>query len=253
MSGADERVHPPQSMDVMRRFMQTEDLTLLKKPIVFARKDAEFANYICCQNSPAWIFSGGITCCITPYGMLCPSQFVKDFDLQLDDHSVQLFEAGNDCFCHIAKQRKLIPLDKIQDIQVGQDCAQTCFEVKVISILTGGAGTEYAAFLDSPDEVRTCISLAARIVQQKGSGAPATQNSMAAGGGSLASRLSNIEKLVQRAALTPDEVAQLRVPFLSAERDLTPLLMEAADLRDAHTLTQSEFDSLKARLLARLT
>ena len=246
---AEDRVLPPQSMDVMRRFIETEDIKLLKKPIVFARKDSEFSSYLCCQAVPAWISTGGVTCCICPIGMLCPSVFVKHFDMQIDDHNVQLFEATNDFCCHIAKTRKMIPLDKIQDIQVGQDCAQTCFGVKVLSILTGGAGTEYAGFLDSPDEVRACISLAARLVQQKG--APSTQNSM--GTGSLATRLSALDKLVQRGAITADEVARCRVAFLSEERDLTVLLTEAADLRDNRTLTGEEYGELKRRLLARLS
>jgi hypothetical protein len=236
-------------MDILRRFIETEDIKLLEKPIVFARRDAEYANYLCCLALPGWL--GGISVCIVPYAMACQSKFVKDFDLQLDDHSVQLFEANNDCFCHIAKTRKLIPLDKIQDIQVGQDCVQTCCGVKGITILTGGSGGEFAGFLDSPDEVRTGISLAAKLVQTKS--VPKAPNSMSQSGtGVLASRITTLEKLAQRGALSREELADLRVPFLSTERDLTPLLMEAADLRDAKALSQAEFDALKAKLIARL-
>ena len=238
-------------MDILKRFIETEDITLLKKPIVFARRDAETANYACCVVSPCWVLTAGFAVCICPYAMLCPSKFVKDLDLQLDDHEVQLFEAGNDFLCHIAKNRKTIPLDKIQDIQVGQDCAQTCFGVKLISIMTGGPGDVQAVFLDSPDEVRAAISLAAKIVQRNG--APKAPNSMSQGGsGALTSRIATLEKLVLRGALTRDELASLRVAFLSEDRDLASLLMEAADLQDAKSLTPAEFGALKAKVIARL-
>ena len=174
---------------------------------------------------------------ITPYQLICPSVVATHFDIQLDDHAIQLSEARNDCFCHIAKNRKLIPLDKIQDIQVGQDCCQSCFGVKVVSILTGGSGTEDAAFLDSPDEVRAGISLAARLVQTRAAAAP---NSM---GGTLRSRIAALDALVARGALTRDELAAARVPLLAEERDPASLLTEAAGLRDAGALSPSEVDS----------
>ena len=84
-------------------------------------------------------------------------------------------------------------------------------------------------------------------------GAPATQNSMnQSSEGALASRLATLNRLVQREALTKGEHEALRVPFLSEDRDLTPLLMEAADLRDAGSLSPAEFDALKGKLVARL-
>ena len=232
-------------MDILKRFIESEDLKLLETPIVFKRRDMEFANYLCCLTCPAWF--SVIPVFITPYQLACTSVVAKHFDLQLDNHAVQLFEARNDCFCHIAKTRKLIPLDKIQDIQVGQDCIQTCYGVKALSILTGGAGMETAAFLDVPDEVRTGISLAARLVQTK---AATAANSM--GQGALRGRIAALDGLVGRGALTRDELAAIRVPLLAEERDLSPVLVEAADLRDAGALSPAEFDALKARLLARL-
>jgi hypothetical protein len=47
-------------------------------------------------------------------------------------------------------------------------------------------------------------------------------------------------------------MTSLRVPFLYEDRDLTLLLMEAADLLDARSITPAEFNALKAKLIAGL-
>ena len=241
---------PPESMKVLKRFLETEDLKLLSRPLSFSKRESEYANWLFCQSLVLSVPNAGIPCLICPIGMCCTSKLVPHVDMQLDDHAVRVNEASNDFCCHIKTEKKTVPLDKVQDVQVEQGCAESCCGVKILSILTGGEGNQTAAFLDAPDEVRSAIMLAVRLAK---STPPAAVNSMSdTGSGTMALRLKNVHQLKERGVLTEGEANSIRVQVLAADKDPTKALLEAADLRDSKAISGEEFQGLKSVLLARL-
>ena len=287
----DDRIYPPESMMVLRNFIRTKNLQLLEKPLVLAKKESPLANYMCCMISPFWIYLpvGLIKSLIQPVGMICQSQLARHFNMELDAHTVHLYDARNDFCCHIAKTRKIIPLSKIQAVQESQDCVQTCFGLKVVSILTGvkenqacsfidthcygvkilsevpvGDGIERAVFLDCPDDVFAAISIAAQLRQASvalARASPNHVNTMGDSGGShgghgchgeLAARLHDIRELTARGMLAAADADRLRAPLLAAARDIPRLLLQAADARDAGRLRADELDALRSAFITQL-
>lgn len=87
---------PPQA-EAMQRFIETEDLSRLEKPLVFERADSRFKKMMCCQ---AAIVTGLTFCLNVPYapiGACCPYTYTDEFKLGLDRDSVTFQAAANDC------------------------------------------------------------------------------------------------------------------------------------------------------------
>lgn len=172
---------------------------------------------------------------------------------QLNYDSVQFEAAANDCCFHIAKTQKMLPLEKIQDVQLTTGCCETCFGLQTVRVETAaGAGMPevFAPFLKDPQRAREALQVAVRAYRS----APGVQPGMSrsgGGGGGLQGRLQRLDRLVDSGALSKQEAADMRVGVLAAEQDPTPLLLEAVQLRDSHLITPAEFERLIAKLASR--
>ncbi|WIA22547.1 hypothetical protein OEZ86_009535 [Tetradesmus obliquus] len=247
------------SAQSLQRFLETEDLFLLEKPLIFEKKNS-FKYLQCCYGSLLCLATSGLSAFWLPIGTFCPCITFKHFSLRLDADSVELKSAANDCCCHVAESTKSVPLEKITDVELQESCLHTCFGLKSINVQTAGSGMPTAevsaGFLQAPDQARQAISLAAKLHRQRmpyGASAPppAQQNGMQRGlnAAQLSTRLQALEQLVVKCALTREEAAALKVPVLAAEQDPLQRLAEAKDLQDRGLLTAAEYASLKAALV----
>jgi membrane protein YdbS with pleckstrin-like domain len=84
-------------------------------------------NYLCIVPS---VF---LPCC-APFFSLLARKNMEAQKCEITDRRV-VFESG-----WLNHSHKSIPLDRIQDVNVRQDCIQACFDVKSIEIQTAGAG-----------------------------------------------------------------------------------------------------------------
>lgn len=246
----------PSPPELLQRFLETQDLSELEKPITFST-DRRVNGYNQCINCIVGWSSLGVTCVTNPIGVFCPGVLLPYFGLKLDNNSIQVHSATNDFCCHIAKTVKTLPLEKVQDVELTQNCLHTCFGVQQINVQTAGTseGAELsAAFLADPGRVREALQLAVRLTRQNATAAPAAgamAMSRRAGGG-LAARLSELDALVKRGALSAEEAGAARIGALASPADLLPRLAEAADLRDEGAIAPEEFAALKAAFLAQM-
>lgn len=123
-----------------------------------------------------------------------------------------------------------------------------------------------AAFLAEPEQVREAVRLAVQLYRQRAFGSPGQMPGMArcppAGGvgtsapsplvDTMLARLTALEALVARGALSAAEADELKVSVLSLPTNPCGRLAEAAELRDRGTLTGAEFAAIKANLVAAL-
>lgn len=267
----------------MQRFLDTEDISCLEKPLLFENNESHFKKLQCCQ---AALLTAGTFCLSVPFvpmASCCPYSYADQFSLRLERDSVTFQSANNDCCCHVAKTLKTLPMDKIQDVELQSNCLLTCFGLKAVNIQTagqGGTSTAWtgsgpmgpevsAAFLRSPEKVREAIRLAVKLYRQQGTQAgtstggyaaprapvPAWGEVSAAGpkGSSLVQRLQDLEGLVTHGVLTRAEADGLKVCVLAAPNESwLSRLGEAADLRDRGLITPEEFGQLKASLITQL-
>ncbi|KAG2444618.1 hypothetical protein HXX76_001362 [Chlamydomonas incerta] len=136
------------------------------------------------------------------------------------------------------------------------------FSLKQVNVETAaGAGREVeAAFCAEPEKVRDAIQLAARLhkAAMSAPGAVAGMTRAGAlggglgGGSSIAARVSAMEGLARRGALSPEEVTRIRVPVLAAESDPLPRLVDAANAMDQAIITPNEFALIKAKIIAQI-
>jgi hypothetical protein len=54
--------------------------------------------------------------------------------LQVDHNTIQSTSAVNDFCCHIAKSQKSVPLQKVQDVELVENCCLTCFGLKQVRL-----------------------------------------------------------------------------------------------------------------------
>lgn len=242
------------SKDAIRKFLETQDLSILEKPILF-EKSSSYQSYDCFTSALVALGTGCLTSFLCPIGTLCPFVMYKHFNLRLDKDSVELDSAANDCCFHVALTKRTVPLEKIQDVELSESCTQTCFGLKQVSIQNAGSGGEAAeltaVFLEAPEEVREVIKLAAKLHRQGASTAPHQQN-MQRGGSPMIQRLKALEALVARGVLSKTDSERIRVAVLSAEQDATQRLMEAADLLNMNLITSADFEQLKSKLMAQI-
>ncbi|KAJ0411872.1 hypothetical protein ATCC90586_005967 [Pythium insidiosum] len=72
--------------------------------------------------------------CLWPLFSLCARKHIESQKCEVTDRRV-IFESG-----WLDHSNKNIPLDRIQDVNVRQDCIQQCFGVKTLEIQTAGMG-----------------------------------------------------------------------------------------------------------------
>lgn len=112
---------------------------------------------------------------------------------------------------------------------------------------------EQAMFLQHPEQAREAIRLAVKLQKAAPSTAPTQLGGMSRGGaGSLSARLDRLNALLERGALTPEEVARVRTGVLAAHDDPTERLCESAGLVERQLITGAEFAELKASLLEQM-
>lgn len=241
----------------LKEFLETQDLSVLEKPIKFERNQG-FTSYQCCLGGCMCLSSWGITAFFCPIATFCPGTLYKHFGLELHKDSVKLDTATNDCCCHVAVSQKTVPMEKIQDVELQENWMQTMFGLKQLNVQTagqGGIGAEImAAFLDNPEESRDAIQLGVRLYRARMDAqrmAPPQQATVQRQDPSstLSSRLDALEKLVERGVLTADEAGSVKVKVLAAEHNCLTRLKEAADLYDQRRLSQEDFALLKGLLL----
>lgn len=73
----------------LQKFLETEDFTILEKPIIFETTD-KYKSFLCCCGAVAGITSFGLAALFTPIGVCCPIKTFKHFGLRLDKDSVQV-------------------------------------------------------------------------------------------------------------------------------------------------------------------
>ncbi|PNW88343.1 hypothetical protein CHLRE_01g025350v5 [Chlamydomonas reinhardtii] len=181
--------------------------------------------------------------------------------LTLERDTLKVKWAVNDCCFHIAHNTKAVPLEKIQDVQLSEDCCLTMFSLKQVNVETAaGAGREVeAAFCAEPEKVRDAIQLAARLHKAAMSAPGAVAGMTRAGGlggglggGNIAARVSTMDTLVRRGALSPEEAARIRVSVLASETDPMPRLVDAANAMDQAIITPNEFAQIKTKIIAQI-
>lgn len=155
------------NQEQLERFLQQEDLSVLAdKPIVFA-KTRKFNQLQLCCGWTNCLASMGMTLLCNPIATCAPSVMFPEYQLTLDAHSVKYSNAYNDCCCHVATSQKVVPLEKIQDVELQEAWYQTCFGLKQVNVQTagqGGMGAEVeAAFLTAPEAARDAIQRAAKL------------------------------------------------------------------------------------------
>jgi hypothetical protein len=88
---------PPAQAEAMQRFIETEDLSRLEKPLLFERNDSQFKKLMCCQACLATTCTYGLTACIVPIAACCPYKYAEKFSLRLDKDALTFQAASNDC------------------------------------------------------------------------------------------------------------------------------------------------------------
>jgi hypothetical protein len=72
------------------------------------------------------------TAIFCPIGTFAPFTLFNNFGLKLDKDSVKINTAVNDFCCHVANTQKTVPLDKIQDVELQENCCLTLFGLKQV-------------------------------------------------------------------------------------------------------------------------
>jgi hypothetical protein len=81
----------------MERFIETEDMACLEKPLLFEREDTQFRKMLCCQAAVLSIMSFGMTIPCVPISSCCPYKFADQYSLRLDKDALTFQAAQNDC------------------------------------------------------------------------------------------------------------------------------------------------------------
>jgi hypothetical protein len=81
----------------MQRFIETEDITCLEKPLLFERNDRQFKKLQCCQAAAVTLMTCGMTLPFMPVASLCPTTYADQFSLKLDKDALTFQAANNDC------------------------------------------------------------------------------------------------------------------------------------------------------------
>ena len=81
----------------MQRFIETEELSLLDKPLVFERNDSQFKKLLCCQAAVVSVITCGLTAPCMPVATCCPTSYADQFQLRLDRDALTFQAANNDC------------------------------------------------------------------------------------------------------------------------------------------------------------
>ncbi|KAJ0407430.1 hypothetical protein P43SY_004971 [Pythium insidiosum] len=83
--------------------------------------------------------AGSIPCVVcAPLSSVCSQKYIESQKCEVTDRRV-IFESG-----WLNHSIKSIPLDRIQDVNIRQDCIQQCFGVKTLDIQTAGSGSPLA-------------------------------------------------------------------------------------------------------------
>jgi hypothetical protein len=90
-------LNAPLPAEAMQRFIETEDITCLEKPLLFERNDRQFKKLQCCQAAAVTLMTCGMTLPFMPVASLCPTTYADQFSLKLDKDALTFQAANNDC------------------------------------------------------------------------------------------------------------------------------------------------------------
>jgi len=87
----------PVPEQAMQRFLETEDISCLEKPLLFERNDRQFKQLQCCQAAMLTVGSCCLSVPIVPMASCCPFTYAHEYSLKLDKDSLTFQAANNDC------------------------------------------------------------------------------------------------------------------------------------------------------------
>lgn len=88
---------PPVPEQAMQRFLETEDISCLEKPLLFERNNGQFKQLQCCQAAILTLGSCGLSVPFVPMASCCPFTYADEYSLRLDKDSLTFQAANNDC------------------------------------------------------------------------------------------------------------------------------------------------------------
>jgi hypothetical protein len=87
----------PTQAEAMQRFIDTEDLTCLEKPLVFETNRQQFKKLLCLQGALVSVLGFGMSVPFVPVASCCPYTYADEFSLRLDKDAITFQAAANDC------------------------------------------------------------------------------------------------------------------------------------------------------------
>lgn len=87
----------PLPAEAMQRFIETEDMTCLEKPLLFEKNLQGFKKFQCCQAAALVLTTLGMTVPVVPIATCCPYTYADKYSLKLDKDAITFEYAMNDC------------------------------------------------------------------------------------------------------------------------------------------------------------
>jgi hypothetical protein len=119
--------------DSVQRFLDTEDFTLLEKPLNFT-KTPKYNSLLCCLGAVGCVSSVGIAALFTPIGVCCPSRLFPHMSLEVRSWSLMLwtgsFAAGLPMWPWQGPHRGLHTADSQASV-----CEETCSYCKTLRVV----------------------------------------------------------------------------------------------------------------------
>lgn len=87
----------PHPAEAMQRFLETEDLSRLEKPLVCETNQKQWKKMMCCQSAILNVATWGFLVPFCPIKACAPFTYANEFSLKLDKDSIMYTGADNDC------------------------------------------------------------------------------------------------------------------------------------------------------------
>ena len=159
--GASAPFVAPDGEERLAQFVATGDLSLLP---IEAEKAVDAFNAYQCYCACFWNLAltvAGVPCVVAIFcpGKFCPSvrgDITRKSYLSLSAEEVVLSQPDVDFCCHIAEQKRTIPLDIITDVEVKESCIDRCAGTKCLQMHVIGYKSKGTApqFLRNPEAWR---------------------------------------------------------------------------------------------------
>jgi len=125
----------------LHALLQSEQLAL-QRPLNF-RRNPEYTPAFCWFSWCMALVTFGATC-FCPVSLYCPERVTRHNNLRLENDVIVADRAVNDCCCHVAESTKMLPLEKVQDVQLKENCCLTLAGLKSLRVETAGSSNPEA-------------------------------------------------------------------------------------------------------------